>query len=76
LKVTVDRIEGAVALLISCEDESVQVNVPVRLLPRGCREGDILTLRIERDRAATEAAQERVAGLVEKLKSKHEDRSG
>lgn len=73
LKVIVDRIEGAVAVLISCEDESVQVNVPVPLLPHGCREGDILTLRIERDRAATEAAQERVSGLLEKLTSKNKD---
>ena len=73
LKVIVDRIEGAVAVLISCEDESVQVNVPVPLLPSGCREGDILTIRIERDRAATKAAQERVSGLVEKLTSKNKD---
>jgi hypothetical protein len=73
LKVIVDRIEGAVAELISCEDESVQVNVPVPLLPPGCREGDILTLRIERDRAATKAAQEQVSGLIEKLTSKNKD---
>jgi hypothetical protein len=70
MKATVDRIEGTVAVLISREDESVRVNVPVSLLPPGCREGDILTIRIERDRAATEAAQERVSGLIEKLKKR------
>jgi hypothetical protein len=70
LKVTIDRIEGTVAVLISREDESVRVNVPVSLLPPGCREGDILTIRIEQDRAATEAAQERVADLIEKLKKR------
>ena len=68
MKVTIDRIEGTVAVLISREDESVQVDIPVSLLPPGCREGDILTIRIEWDRAATEAAQERVSGLIEKLK--------
>jgi len=73
LKVTVDRIEGSVAVLISCEDESVRVNVPVSLLPPGCREGETLTIRIERDRAATETAQDRVTGLIEKLQSKNED---
>jgi hypothetical protein len=73
LKVTVDRIEGTVAVLISCEDESVRVNVPVSLLPPGTREGETLTIRIERDRAATEAAQDRVTGLIEKLQSKNED---
>jgi hypothetical protein len=70
MKVTIDRVEGTVAVLISLEDESVRVNVPVSLLPPGCREGDILTIRIERDRAATEAAQERVSGLIEKLKKR------
>jgi hypothetical protein len=70
MKVTLDRIEGTVAVLISREDESVWVNVPVSLLPPGCREGDILTIRIERDIQATEAAQERVSGLIEKLKKR------
>ena len=70
MKVTIDRIEGTVAVVISREDESVRVNIPVSLLPPGCREGDILTIRIERDRAASEAAQERVSGLIEKLKKR------
>jgi hypothetical protein len=70
MKVTIDRIEGTVAVLVSREDESVRVNVPVSLLPSGSREGDILTIGIERDREATEAAQERVSGLIEKLKKK------
>jgi hypothetical protein len=70
MKMILDRIEGPVAVLISREDESVRVNVPVSLLPTECQEGDILMFRIERDRAATEAAQERVAGLIEKLKKR------
>ena len=70
MKMTIDRIEGTVAVLILHEDESVRVNVPVSLLPPGCREGDILTIRIERDIPATEAAQERVSGLIEKLKKR------
>jgi hypothetical protein len=70
MKATIDRIEGTVAVLIPREDESVRVNIPVSLLPPGYREGDILTIRIERDRAATEAAQERVSGLIEKLKKR------
>jgi hypothetical protein len=70
MKVTIDRIEGTVAVLISREDESVLVNVPVSLLPHGCQEGDILTIRIERDIQATESAHERVSGLIEKLKKR------
>ena len=70
MKVSIDRIEGTVAVLISRADESVRVNVPLSLLPPSCREGDILTIRIERDIQATEAAQERVSGLIEKLKKR------
>ena len=70
MKVTIDRIEGTVVVLISRADESVRVNVPLSLLPPSCREGDILTIRIERDIQATEAAQERVSGLIEKLKKR------
>ena len=70
MKVSIDRIEGTVVVLISRADESVRVNVPLSLLPPGCREGDILTIRIERDIQATEAAQERVSGLIEKLKKR------
>jgi len=70
MKVTIDRIEGTVAVMISREDESVRVNVPVSLLPPGCREGDILTIRIERDVEATETARERVSCLIEKLKKR------
>lgn len=74
MRATIDRIEGPVAVLILCEEESVQVNLPVSLLPPGCREGDILLIRIERDRVATEAAQERVSGLIEKLKNESKER--
>jgi len=70
MKVTIDRIEGTIAVLISREDESVRVNVPVSLLPPGCREGDILTILIDRDLEATEAALERVSSLIEKLKKR------
>jgi Protein of unknown function (DUF3006) len=72
MKMTIDRMEGTVAILISRQDESVRVNVPVSLLPPGSREGDILTIRIERDLPATNAARGRVSGLIEKLKNKKE----
>jgi hypothetical protein len=72
MKMTIDRIEGTVAILISHQDGSVRLNVPVSLLPPGCREGDILTIRIERDIPATNAARAQVSGLIEKLKNKKE----
>jgi hypothetical protein len=72
MRATIDRIEGALAVLISREDESVRVTLPVSLLPPGCREGDILTIGIERDTQATMDAKERVSDRIEKLK--HRDR--
>ena len=70
MKAIIDRIEGTLAVLISCEDESVRFNIPFLLLPPGCREGDILTIRIERNGKDTEVAKQRVSGLIEKLKKR------
>jgi hypothetical protein len=71
MKMTIDRIEGTLAVVISWDDEPVRMNITVSLLPPGCREGDILTVSIERDAQETEAAKERVSGLVGKLKKKN-----
>lgn len=70
MKVSIDRIEGKVAVLVMRDDPYGQVHVPVSLLPPGCREGDILTLTLEADPADTTAAKGRVSGLIEKLKKK------
>lgn len=69
MKVEIDRIEDSIAVLVIRKDPREQIiHLPVLLLPPGSREGDILTLTLERDTAATAAAKERVAGLVKKLK--------
>lgn len=70
MKASIDRIEGTTAVLIPMDDESLQLSVPLKLLPIGCREGEILTIAIERDFKATGVAKERVKSLMEKLKSK------
>ncbi len=69
MKVTIDRIEGTVAVLILQEDEAVRITLPLSFLPRGCREGDILTIGIKRDTAGTKEAQERVSRRIERLKN-------
>jgi hypothetical protein len=68
MRATIDRIEGTLAVLISREDESVRINLPVSLLPPGCREGDIVLITIERDTEATMAAKDRVSDRIEKLR--------
>jgi len=75
MKATIDRIEGQMAVLLA-GDEAVRFNMPISLLPDGCREGDILNLVIEKNLEETQDAKERVSGLMEKLKKKSEDKTG
>jgi hypothetical protein len=70
MKVSIDRIEDGIAVLVMRDDTAGQIRVPVALLPPGCGEGDVLTLTLERDPAGTVAARERVSGLIEKLRKK------
>jgi hypothetical protein len=70
MKAVVDRIEAPIAVLIGLDDESVRFEIPALLLPPGCREGDILMIRIERDSSSTKAVKARVSGLIEKLKKR------
>ncbi|MDI6718276.1 MAG: DUF3006 family protein [Methanomicrobiales archaeon] len=69
MKVTVDRIEGDLAVLLVRGDESVQFLIPLRLLPP-LREGDILDILVTKDEKATEEARERVSALIDGLKMK------
>jgi hypothetical protein len=71
LKVTLDRIEEGIAVLLVRDKEKVKINIPLTLLPSGSKEGDILDITIVRDMQETEAAKERVTNLLEKLKNKN-----
>ena len=66
-KVTLDRIEEDIAVLLVRDEEIVKVNISFTLLPVESREGDILDITIARDVQETDAAKERVTGLLEKL---------
>jgi len=70
-KVTLDRIEEGIALLLVRDEEKIRINIPLFLLPEGSKEGDILDIAITRDVRETEDAKERVSSLLEKLKSKN-----
>jgi hypothetical protein len=70
-KVTLDRIEEGIAVLLVRDDETIKINIPLTLLPSGSKEGDILDIAITRDVQETETAKERVSSLLEKLKSKN-----
>jgi Protein of unknown function (DUF3006) len=68
MKAAVDRIEGGVAVLIPCEDETQRLHLPVSALPPDCREGDIVTILVEPDWEATREAKGRTASLIDRLK--------
>ena len=70
-KVTLDRIEESIAVLLVRDEEVVKINVPLFLLPVGSKEGDIMNIAITRDVQETEATKERVSSLLEKLKNKN-----
>jgi hypothetical protein len=73
MRMTIDRIEEGIAVLISRDDPAVRVPVPVTLLPPGSMEGDSIRVSLERDGEATAAARDRVSLLLEKLKKKHQE---
>jgi Protein of unknown function (DUF3006) len=70
-KVTLDRIEEGIAVLLVRDEEKVKINIPMALLPSGYKEGDILDITINKDVQETDAAKERVSSLLEKLKNKN-----
>lgn len=76
MKAVIDRIEGELAVLLLGDMGEFKLNLPLSLLPDGCREGDVLNVSIERDQAATEQAKERVTGLMDKLKQKSRGKTG
>ena len=70
MKATIDRIEEDIAVLISTDKVPVRMTVPVSLLPPGAKEGDIVSIAIERDEGVTASSKDRVSSLIEKLKKK------
>ena len=72
-KVTLDRIEENIAVLLVRDEESVRINIPLCLLPHESREGDILDITITRNVQETEDAKERVSSLLDKLKKKNQE---
>lgn len=71
-KVTLDRIEEGIAVLLVRDEEKTNINIPLILLPSGSKEDDILDITITRDvQEETEAVKERVSALLEKLKNKN-----
>ena len=76
MKAVIDRVEGELAVLLLGDKGEFRLNFPLSLLPEGVKEGDIMSISIERDLAATEQTKERVSGLMDKLKKKSQGKTG
>ncbi|MBE3576821.1 MAG: DUF3006 domain-containing protein [Limnochordales bacterium] len=73
LLVTVDRFEGSFAVLLVRDDgEKSAITFPRRFLPPGTREGSILRLHLEEAPGETEAARQRIEGLLSRLTGRRE----
>ena len=64
------------AVLLLEDKGEFKLNIPISLLPAGCKEGDVLSISIERDPEATSQAKERVTDLMDKLKEKGKGKAG
>jgi hypothetical protein len=72
-RVSLDRVEEDLAVLLVREDESVRITLPRSLLPEAAREGDILEIAVRRDVEGTEEARQRVADRIARLRAKGRD---
>lgn len=66
ISAVLDRFEEDKAVLLVGDDEE-QVIFPAAFLPDDVEEGDYLTIEIERDEDATDAAREEAAALLREL---------
>ena len=54
IRAFVDRIESNLAVILLCDDASVQFDLPVKHLPPGIRAGDHLLINFKLDPSAAE----------------------
>lgn len=66
VRVFLDRREGDYAVLL-VGPRNVSVNWPADLLPPDAAPGDYLSMRLRKDRTATEDSQKRVEDLIRRL---------
>jgi hypothetical protein len=69
-RLSLDRFEGkdkSIAVLVT--EDGATINVPRALLPPSARAGDVLTLSLERDAAATKKLGEETRKVQKDLKA-------
>ena len=61
-----DRIENNIAVILVDEDGGT-IEISRNLLPAGCKEGDMISFKLEVKDKKTRAEKDRVAKLIKKL---------
>jgi len=74
MHVSVDRIEGDIAVLLS--REAHRWLLPAELLPEGTKEGDVLAVTLEQDPEETESRRRRIGELQRRLRERTEGSGG
>lgn len=67
-RLALDRFEGELAVLLT--DDGHAINVPGALLPKTVRPGDLLSVTIEHDAAATQRLARDTAKVQKDLESR------
>lgn len=70
MKAVIDRFEGDYAVVLFGEEE-IKVDIPRVLLPAEAKEGSWLKVSFKLDEEETKKREERIKGLLEKLKNKN-----
>jgi hypothetical protein len=66
---TLDRFEAEMGVILAGEDGENSIMLSKKLLPQGSKEGDILSIKIEKKEKKTLDEKNRVEGLINKLSS-------
>ena len=72
MKAVIDRFEDDYAVVLF-GDKEIKVDLPRELLPPGAREGNWLNVTFELNPEGTTKQEEKIRGLLEKLKNKGRD---
>lgn len=65
----VDRIENDIAIILF-GDKEIKVDIPLEILPKGIREGNVINAKFEIDEDKEEKQVKKMESLLEKIKNK------
>lgn len=68
MKFVIDRFEGDMAILVN----DVVINLPISILPKDAKEGDVIVIEIRIDKEETEKLREEVEDRLKNLKDREE----